>query len=207
MITGARCRKYDCEKINSFFIMLVIRIGKKTSGAEELKWESTSTEELASLASTEALFGGVRTFLLVGALAGERAEEFLELAEWFAHSPHTFVFEEEKLLKRETNIVIKAGGKVEKQEKSAGLPAGRQGFDPFGLTAALQSRDKKRLWLALTAALHTGEKAEAVAGLLAWKARAMRDVPLARELTFMYHDSHRGAGELELLLERFALKL
>jgi len=46
-----------------------------------------------------------------------------------------------------------------------------------------------------------------VAGLLCWKARAMKDVKLSRELVKLYHDSHRGVGDLELLLERFALKL
>ena len=30
---------------------------------------------------------------------------------------------------------------------------------------------------------------------------------LSRELISLYHDSHRGQGDLELLLERFALKL
>jgi len=63
------------------------------------------------------------------------------------------------------------------------------------------------LWLALTAALRAGERGEALAGLLAWKARAMKDAKLSRELMCLYHDSHRGVGELELLLERFVLKL
>jgi hypothetical protein len=56
-------------------------------------------------------------------------------------------------------------------------------------------------------ALRAGEKPEAIAALLAWKARAIGNAALSRELTYMYHDSHRGAGDLELLLERFALKL
>ncbi len=68
-------------------------------------------------------------------------------------------------------------------------------------------RDKKKLWLGLMASFAAGEKAEAVGGLLAWKARQMKDAQLSRQLTFLYHDSHRGAGDLELLLERFALKL
>ncbi|KKW35436.1 MAG: hypothetical protein UY83_C0008G0024 [Candidatus Adlerbacteria bacterium GW2011_GWA1_54_10] len=80
-------------------------------------------------------------------------------------------------------------------------------FDPFNLSAALAARDKKGLWLGLYQALRAGEKPEAVAGLLAWKARSIGDKKLSRELTFLYHDSHRGAGDLELLLERFALKL
>jgi hypothetical protein len=80
-------------------------------------------------------------------------------------------------------------------------------FDRFGVTSALGARDKKKLWLGLMQALRAGEKPEALAGLLAWKARQMQDANLSRELTFMYHDSHRGAGDLALLLERFALKL
>ncbi len=182
---------------------IVVGKNKKTSRGEELKWESVSGDELLALATTPALFGGVRTFIFSGALLGERGEEFLELTQAFVKSMHTFVFEEEKLLKRETDILTKAGAKIEK----ADAVKKEWGFDQFGLTAALQSRDKKRLWLSLTEALRAGEKPEAIAGLLAWKARQMGDSKLSRELTFMYHDSHRGVGELDLLLERFALKL
>ena len=185
--------------------MLIVAVpkAKKKKGAEELKWESVSSQELLALASTSALFGGVQTLVFTGALAGERAEEFLDIADVLADSIHTFVFEEEKLLKRETDIVTKAGGKIEKAE----VVKKDRGFDPFGLTFALGARDRKKLWLSLTQALRAGEKAEAIGGLLAWKARQMKDANLSRQLVFMYHDSHRGAGDLELLLERFALRL
>jgi len=185
--------------------MLLVLVGGRRNGpTEELKWETMSVEELATLASTATLFGGARTFVLVGAIASERGEEFLELAEGLVESPHTFIFEEERLLKKPTEILKKAGAKIEiqKTEKKEEYK-----FDKFGLTVALASRDKKKLWLGLTKALREGEKPEALAGLLAWKARAMRDAKLSRTLTFMYHDSHRGAGDLALLLERFALKL
>ena len=187
-----------------------------------MKWENISTDELASLAATEALFGGTSTYAFVGALAGARAEEFLDFAKAFVASPHTFIFEEEKLLKRETDIVTKAGAKVEKVETIKK----ERGFDSFGLTFALGNRDKKKLWLGLTEALRAGEKPEAIAGLLHWKVRDMlaressspavggtrkykKDEMknLSREIISLYHDSHRGAGSLELLLERFALKL
>jgi len=183
--------------------MLTVIVGtkKRPKGAEELKWESLSADELATLASTPSLFGGTRTFVLVGALAGR--EEFLDLAEGLVESPHTFVFEEEKLLKAPTTQLEKAGAKIEVIK----VAKAERGFDPFGLTYALGARDRKKLWLALTQALRAGEKAEAIGGLLAWKARAMGDSGLSRALTWMYHDSHRGAGELELLLEKFSLTL
>ena len=183
--------------------MLKVFVGKGAQG-EELKWQHMSVEEFASLASTAALFGGARTFVLENAINSERQDEFLDLAEVFADSPHTFVFVEEKLLKAPTTALEKAGAKIEIVKKAASK---ERGFDPFGLTYALGSRDKKKLWLALMQSFRAGEKPEAVAGLLAWKARQMGDAKLSRTLTFMYHDSHRGLGELELLLERFALTL
>jgi hypothetical protein len=174
---------------------------KEGKGAEELKWEVMSVEELATLASTEALFGGTQTYRLVGALSGERGGEFLELAEGLVQSPHTFVFEEEKLLKKPEQMLAKAGAHIVVKEKKASTWK----FDQFGVAAALGTRDRKKLWLGLRSSFRHGEKAEAVAGLLAWKARQMRDAELSRQLVALYHDSHRGAGDLELLLERFAL--
>ena len=193
--------------------MLKVFVNKRVKNikeSEELKWEHLSGEELATLASTEALFGGARTFVLEGAINSERQEEFLEMAEVFVESPHIFIFVEEKLLKAPTTALEKAGAKIEVEKSAQGrsaLGGKERGFDPFGLTYALAARDKKKLWLALVQSFRAGEKAEAVAGLLAWKARQMGDASLSRELTFMYHDSHRGAGDLALLLERFALTL
>ncbi|MGC9602403.1 MAG: hypothetical protein ABSE76_01530 [Minisyncoccia bacterium] len=175
---------------------------KFSAPPEELKWQDISTDELLSLASTESMFGGAQTFLLVSALNSERQEEFLDIAKELAESPHTFIFEEEKLLKAPTVTLEKAGAHIEVTKKAA---VKERGFDPFGLTVALGAYDKKKLWLNLTAALAEGERAEAIASLLAWKARQMGNIKLSRTLTFMYHDSHRGAGSLELLLERFAL--
>ncbi|MDO8518337.1 MAG: hypothetical protein Q7S26_03550 [bacterium] len=189
--------------------MLKILVGNLPTGRqekqkEELRWEDVSAEELAMLASTATLFGGARSFVLTGALGGERQEEFLDLAEVFVESPHTFVFEEEKLLKAPTTQLQKAGAIIETEKK---VEKKERGFDSFGLTSALGTRDRKKLWLGLVQALRAGEKPEALAGLLAWKARQIKNARLSRELVVLYHDSHRGAGELSLLLERFALQL
>lgn len=182
--------------------MIVALVGKKGS-EEELKWGNLTQEELVSLASTPALFGGAQTFVLEGALTGERGEEFIDLLEVFAESPHTFVFEEEKLLKAPTDALKKVGAKIEIEK-----PVKKEyRFDNFGVAEALGKRDKKNLWLGLMHSWRAGEKPEAVAGLMCWKARQLKDVKMSRELVRLYHDSHRGAGELELLLERFALTL
>jgi len=181
--------------------MLTVIVGekKRPAGAEELRAE-VGIDELGMLASTPALFGGTRTFIIVGASA---REELLDFADALVASPHAFIFEEEKLLKGPTTALTKAGAAI--VESKALKKENR--FDPFGAASALANRDRKGLWLALTKALRAGEKAEALGGLLAWKARQMNDAALSRKLTFLYHDSHRGAGDLELLLERFALTL
>lgn len=177
--------------------MIKVFVNKKAKG-EELKWEHISPEEITSIASTPALFGGNKTYVLQNGL-----EALLDLADALAESPHTFIFEEEKLLKAPRTKLEKVGAKIEE----AKVVKKEWAFDQFGVAAALGAKDRKKLWLGLMHSWRAGEKPEAVAGLLTWKARQMRDVQLSRQLTWMYHDSHRGAGDLELLLERFALKL
>ena len=96
MVHGARDYFKGAKKI-----MLTVVVGKKKrpAGAEEVKWENMSGEELGSLAATDSLFGGTRVLVFVGALNGARNDEFLKFAKDFADSGHTFIFEEEKLLK------------------------------------------------------------------------------------------------------------
>lgn len=191
--------------------------GKKVPipSAEDLEWERLSQEELLAMASTQSLLGDVRVFRLQGALAGGRGEEFLDIARELAVSPHTFVLLEEKLLKKPTELLAKAGAEL------VVYPAVKkeEGFNMFALTYAFAARDRKKLWLLLHAALRSGAVPEAMLGMLHWKVRDMlgkgergkySHVELARiskELVVLYHDSHRGAGDLSLLLERFVLGL
>ena len=194
--------------------MLKVLVGKRGHG-EELKWEEMGVEELTTLASTEALFGGVRSFLLIGAINSERQEEFLDLAEVFVRSPHTFVCEEEKLLKAPTTQLQKAGAKIEVFAKEVQ----KEKFNVFALANVFAVRDRRRLWLALLEAARAGVAPEALAGMLHWKVRVMLSdarpgrysraelTEISRKLVVLYHDSHRGQGDLALLLERFALTL
>lgn len=180
---------------------------------DELDPLTVSPEELATTASTPTLTGEVMAFMLTGALAGERADEFMELAEGLVLSPHIFLFEEEKLLKASLLKLEKAGAKVDVLK----VATKKEKFDVFALTGALASRDRKKMWLLLTRALREGISAENIAGVLAWKARTVCTSArgaerlawenISRSLVVMYHEGHRGGGDLGLLLERFALTL
>jgi DNA polymerase III delta subunit len=186
-----------------------------SSPTEDLEWEKLSIEELLAMASTEALFGDTQSFRLQGALSGGRSEEFFDVAKELAQSSHTFIFTEEKLLKKATDTLAKAGAEVtiypaQKKEES---------FNMFALTYAFAARDRKKLWLLLNSALRAGAVPEAVAGMLHWKVRDILGKgekgkftreelsKISGELVTLYHDSHRGAGDLSLLLERYILAL
>ena len=190
-------------------------VGKAVAGGEELQWPQMTIEEIATLASTASLLGDINTFVLVGALHSERADEFLSLAAGLLLSPHTFIFEEEKLLKRPTDLLNKAGIKI----TTHAAPKKAESFNVFALANVFALRDRKKFWLALVSAFRAEVAPEAVSGMLHWKVRDMlskgaggkyssRELKkISRQLVSLYHDSHRGGGDLELLLERFALML
>lgn len=203
------------------------------AAVQEFDAASVPVDELATIASTPALFGGAQAFLIRNALGGtknDNAEEevqepraksqdlktsLLDIAPGLVESPHTFIFEEEKLLASVVAKLRTAGAMVESFEKAV---AAKPEFNVFSLADAMARGDKKTLWLLLMRALRQGVAPENVAGILAWKARTMlasarsaeertRYGALSRGLVVMYHDSHRGAGDLSLLLEKFALEM
>ncbi|MDE2213176.1 MAG: hypothetical protein KGJ34_01435 [Patescibacteria group bacterium] len=197
---------------------------KRVKGAlEELDPLAISALELASMAGTLTLTGENRSFFLRGALltaseenedTAERRDALLEIMEGLSESPHIFIFEEEKVTAKILTQLTKSGAHVDELKR----PEKKEAFNIFEISAALARADRKGLWLLLTKALRDGIAPENVAGVLAWKARTMlaaAQTPLerkklervSRELVVMYHDSHRGAGDLGLLLERFALTL
>jgi len=145
---------------------------------------------------------------------GETREAFLSLAEGLCASPHIFVFEEEKVPARTVATLRLAGASVSEFEKEKKA----EPFNVFAMARAFESGDKKRLWLLLVRALRAGVAPENVAGILTWKARTSlassrtqaekeRWRIFSRNLVVAYHESHRGGGELALLLERFVLSM
>ena len=188
---------------------------------EELQWENFLIEEILSLATTASLLGGTQAYKLTGALGSVRSEEFMESVKLFVQSPHLFVFIEEKLLKKPTDLLTKAGAEVIIVKKEA--KEEKESFNIFALTYAFAARDKKKLWLLFMEALREGVVPEAMAGIMHWKVRDLYSKRsftgsggvytegelrhLSSTLVSLYHDSHRGAGDLGLLLEQFILLL
>jgi len=192
---------------------------KRKTPLEDLRWETMSVEEIAMLASTPSFWGDARVFVLEGALTGERAEDFFGLIDGLQKSPHTFIFKEEKLLKKPLDLLAKKGITVEQSKEPKKDSAAKEPTNVFALANAFGARDRKKMWLLLVQALRADTAPEAIAGMLHWKVRDMlaKKTPgkftveelknISRELVALYHDAHRGGGSLELLLERFVLRV
>ncbi|MBX9792940.1 MAG: hypothetical protein K2Y02_01435 [Burkholderiaceae bacterium] len=178
---------------------------------EVLRADEVSIEALSLKASESTLFGDTRAYIADGEIAESFVQELLFVAPQLIESPHLFVFETEgtaalnKALEKTKGEIIKV--KALPKEKT---------FDVFSLANAYAKRDRKKLWLLLREAEENNTPAEALVGILAWKARtelagsgAKDPTAVARSsaLVCMYHDAHRGEGDLSLLLERFVLNL
>jgi|GEM_PF-5109991 len=186
---------------------------------EMLYGEESAPHALLHKAQTESLFADTSVYGIVGAAQVEEwVSGIKEILPALSTSSHVFIFEEDagapfgKLIEKAKGEVIKV--KAEKKIERT---------DAFALAGALASRDKKKLWLMYTEAIRDGASPEALAGMLAWKARSMlasekkgrvpagfgagESEKLSGNLVRIYHDAHRGEGSLELLLERFILSL
>lgn len=179
-------------------------------GASETLASSVSAEEIVSRAQSESLFGESRTYVGVSLMEDEaRAEALIDMFPALARSPHLFLFEEESGAAL-AKAVEKAGGSVIK----AKAEAKKEASDPFALANALGKRDRKNLWLLYRKAIDEGASPEQLVGMLAWKARQMLAKEgtegakkLSRDIVAVYHESRRGEGDMELLLERLILTL
>lgn len=182
----------------------------KGRGASETLPAGIAPDEVLSLAQSESLFGESRTYVGVGLLEDkERADAFETIFSALASSAHLFLFEEEsgaaiaKAVEKANGVVIKAKAETKKEPS-----------DPFALANALGKRDRKNLWLLYRKAIDDGASPEQLVGMLAWKARSMiakesteEAKKLSRDIIGVYHESRRGGGDMELLLERLILTL
>lgn len=182
----------------------------KGRGASESLSASVSAQEVLSLAQSGTLFGESRTYVGVSLMEEEdRADALVAIFPELAASAHLFLFEEESGASL-AKAAEKAGGSVIK----AKAEAKKEASDPFALANALGTRDRKNLWLLYRKAIDEGASPEQLSGMLAWKARQMlakegseEAKRLSREIVAVYHESRRGGGDMELLLERLILTL
>ncbi|HEY4510836.1 MAG TPA: hypothetical protein VJG29_00505 [Candidatus Paceibacterota bacterium] len=189
-------------------------------------------EVLRERALSTPLFEGPRTYMISG-LAEE--EFFEELVPVLAHSPHLFVCEEEKVLAKTKARLVKEGATLldappEKQKERINVFALadalgnrdkkkmwvllavllREGAKPEEVAGALHWQARSML-LAKTA--RSAEETKMKDFVFAKSLRYAKNFTeeelkdLSRSLVTLYHEAHRGRGQLELALERLVLSL
>lgn len=133
-----------------------------------------------------------------------------------AESANVFiVFEGKVLLELKKAFEKHAAKAVCTDLKSA--PAKKE-FDAFAIANAYSSGNAIKSWILYRQAIDEGNKPEAIAGMLFWKIKSMMLSggslsvgaasvwKKASKLICLYHDAHRGMGELEYSLEKFILE-
>lgn len=179
--------------------------------SERISGESSAPSALAALAASQSLFGDTRAYSVERELTEEYVRELLPVARELVASSNLFLFEGE-VLAAVAKLIEKTKGEIIKLK----APAKEKTFDVFALAQVYGKRDKKKLWLMYRQVIEEGASAEAICGMLAWKARQLlaqkgsgnqEALQHSSALVSMYHDAHRGQGELEVLLERFILTM
>ena len=140
---------------------------------------SNSTETIApehyapglfvSLGGSPSLFGENTVYIIDTPSEDEAMfSEFIESAELLARSPHTFVGIENTL---SADVVSKLRKNAELTQVKTTI---KNAFNIFSLADALQKKDKKMLWILLTAAWRNGYSTEEIIGTLFWQLKMIR---------------------------------
>ncbi len=167
----------------------------------------------------------------------EAKEEIVDALKEIKESDNIFIFLEKEIDKKTLDKMAKHAEKV--QEFSAVEKTKKKEYNPFAISDALLSKDKKRLWMLLLEAKKKGNAAEEIHGIIWWQMKALALAAGAKDakeaelspfvfgkakaaagnfskeeigrmlfsLVTMYHDAHRGEGDLWVEMERWGLGL
>ncbi len=179
--------------------------------------DAQGVEDLRAALGGSGLFSEKRVVVLDGILQNEEMRElFLSVLEGLESSEDTVFLYEEKLDAKTKRLIEKHAGSEIKQYDAAKQ---KDSGAIFALARALESADKKALWIGLEKELASGSAPEAIHGVLFWGAKqlllkakkgtpdASRGEKLVAQLAELPHLSRRGNVPLEYALLRFALSL
>ncbi len=124
----------------------------------------------ADVVGATSLFGEQTLYIIdTPSQKKEIYDDVIEHLELFAQSENIFVVIEEGLLAPQKKKFAKYAAVVEEYKKKADAR-----FDVFRLAELLSKKDKKNLWLHLTAARAAGIPTEEIIGILWWQLKSLR---------------------------------
>ncbi len=135
---------------------------------------------LSSLVLGQGLFASKYIVFFDNIFESKDAKE--EITEGLAdikNSENIFIFLEKEIDKKTLGKIEKYAEKV--QEFSAAEKAKKKEYNPFAVSDALLSRDKKRLWILLMEAKKKGNAAEEIHGIIWWQMKALKLASISKD--------------------------
>lgn len=186
-----------------------------TKGRErvDLRASDVSREALLEHASTASLFGDLPIVFIEGLIGGGEVALDTKDVSLLCESSTTFVFLEDKLLKKD-ETKYKKYAKIENFEEKSVKKA--QPFDTFRIAELYGRKDKIGSWVLYREAIEKGVEPEAISGIIFWKIKTMilnntktfSNADLknqSKEIVSLYHRAHRGECDFVIGLEQFIL--
>ena len=198
----------DSTKKNAYIKTLV-----KDRERIDMRDTEVSLSALVEHASTASLFGGSPVVVLNNIInQGEVALDKVILAT-LCESPTTFIFIEDKFLKKDEAKYKKYATLENFEEKS--LKKAPE-FNTFAIADMYGSRDKIGAWVMYRQAIEKGVEPEAISGIIFWKIKMMilnntktfSSAELKTQssgIVSLYHRAHRGECDFVIGLEQFIL--
>lgn len=123
----------------------IIQAKKKYSSLEYVYVDSEAETSVAILNSIsgQSLFGTQRLVIVNGVYSVHGQDVFEECVEEASRTDDTFLFLEDKLLKKQKDCITKVGGDIVEEKKEEQIKDNR-------IYSAIQTRDKKLAWVALS---------------------------------------------------------
>jgi DNA polymerase III delta subunit len=179
----------------------------------DLRLGEASLSTLIDYARNTSLFGDT-PIICIESMIGQGDVSFdIKTLEVLKDSPTTFIFLEDKLLKKDETRYKKYATIESFENKTAKKIAE---FNTFAIADLYGRRDKIGSWVLYREAIEHGVEPEAISGILFWKIKTMILTKnktfgitalknQSRDIVSLYHRAHRGESDFVIGLEQFIL--
>lgn len=198
----------DTQKARTKAHGLIDALLKKKPDASYFKHTADSLTEgaLEELIQGQGLFERKYIIYIDSVLEdAERKGMITEKIEALKESENIFIFLEKALDVKTRKLFEKHAADIkeynEKEEKG-------QDFNVFEMTNALSAGNSRKAWMIFDEARRKETKAEAIHGVLWWYAKKSfnKNSEDLYKMMEMYHEAHRGNGDLMIEIEKFVLR-
>lgn len=159
----------DRERILKEADKLLENLSKKESfQVRKIDADNYEEGEVRALAGATSLFGEKSAVILDGIVSKD--EENIEILDLLQESENIFILREGDLTKK---LVKEFPKKADIQEFEAKAVEKKPYFNPFSITDAIASRDKRNAWILYEKALMSGQVADEIFWRVTWQIKTL----------------------------------